>query len=59
MIKKLYKYTYSYTVICSIFLMISLIKAPFVQVDTDIPQFFNKGDSNDNFYQKIKSEFSS
>tara|TARA_B100000809_G_scaffold118758_1_gene117079 strand:+ start:48522 stop:50765 length:2244 start_codon:yes stop_codon:yes gene_type:complete len=59
MIDKLLKYKYLYLAILTIFVVVSLIKVPLIQIDTDISQFFNEDDSDYSFYQKMKSEFAS
>jgi predicted RND superfamily exporter protein len=59
MIGTLLKYKYFCLVVLSILVVVALFKVPFLQVDTDISQFFNEEDTDYSFYQKMKSEFSS
>lgn len=59
MIEKLLKHKYLYLLFLGILIAIALIKVPFIQVDTDISQFFNEDDTDYRLYQEMKSEFSS
>ena len=59
MIDKLFKYKYLYLFLISVLVSFALIKAPAIHVDTDISLFFNEDDPDYNFYQEMKSEFSS
>ena len=59
MFDNLTKYKYSFTAILIILLTIAITKAPLIQVDTNITQFFNEDDSDYQFYQEMNSEFSS
>ena len=51
MIKTLLKYRYLNLVILMIIVVLALIKAPFIQKDTDISQFFHEDDKDYHFYQ--------
>ncbi|GAL82325.1 hypothetical protein JCM19274_2102 [Algibacter lectus] len=59
MIEKLLKYRYIYIVILILLVVFAAIKAPNIEVDTDISQFFHEDDADYTFYQDMKSEFSS
>ena len=59
MIEKLLKYRYIYIVILVLLVVFAAIKAPNIEVDTDISQFFHEDDTDYTFYQEMKSEFSS
>ena len=59
MTEKLLKYKYLYIALLTILVIAALLKAPFIQVDTDISQFFNEDDTDYSFYQEMKAEFSS
>jgi len=58
MIKTLLKYRYLNLVILMIIVVLALIKAPFIEIDTDISQFFHEDDKDYHFYQEMKTEFS-
>ncbi len=43
----------------ALIVVLALIKAPFIQVDADISQFFHEDDADYAFYKALQSEFSS
>jgi predicted RND superfamily exporter protein len=59
MIDKFLKHKHLYFLLLSLIVVLALFKVPFIQVDTDISQFFNEDDTDYTFYQEMKSEFSS
>jgi predicted RND superfamily exporter protein len=59
MIDKLIKYQYYHLGLLALIVTWALLKVPFIEVDTDISQFFNEDDADYSFYQEIKPEFSS
>lgn len=59
MINKILKYRYFNLILLALIVLLALIKAPFIQVDADISQFFHADDADYAFYQDLKAEFSS
>ena len=57
MIDSLLKYRYPALIILIIFFGIALFKAPLAEINADVSQFFPEGDSDYEFYKRIKSEF--
>lgn len=57
MIDSLLKYRYPALTILIIFFGITLFKAPLTEINADVSQFFPEGDSDYEFYKRIKSEF--
>ncbi len=59
MINILLKYRYLHVAVLALIVVLALIKAPFIQVDADISQFFHEDDVDYTFYKELQSEFSS
>ena len=59
MINNLLKYRYLHLAVLALIVALALVKAPFIQVDADISQFFHEDDADYSFYKELQSEFSS
>lgn len=59
MIDILLKYKNAYLIVAVFLFVFSAFYIPSIELDTDIAQFFHEDDGDYNFYQELKSEFSS